>query len=185
MISLQQTLCLSFSLSPFKSSVSRAEDCSWHSNWETSLGRWFNSSSKETYPLLDFPCGSAGKASIRNVGDLGSIPGLGRSAGEGKGYPLQYSGLENSMGLYSPWGSHRVGHDWSNLAAAANIILNGEKLKTFPLRLGLWRKLSAKELMLLICGVGEDSWESLGLQGDPTSPFWRRSALGFLWKEWC
>ena len=33
-------------------------------------------------------------------------------------------------------------------------------------------------------GVGEDSWESLGLQGDPTSPFWR-SALGFLWKEWC
>ena len=32
---------------------------------------------------------------------------------------------------------------------------------------------------------GEDSWESLGLQGDPTSPFWRRSALGFLWKEWC
>ena len=35
---------------------------------------------------------------------------------------------------------------------------------------GLWRKLSAKELMLLNCGVGEDSWESLGLQGDPTSP---------------
>ena len=43
----------------------------------------------------------------------------------------------------------------------------------------------AKELMLLNCGVGEDSWESLGLQGDPTSPFCRRSALGFLWKEWC
>ena len=36
---------------------------------------------------------------------------------------------------------------------------------------GLWRKLSAEELMLLNCGVGEDSWESLGLQGDPTSPF--------------
>ena len=52
-------------------------------------------------------------------------------------------------------------------------------------RVGLWRRLSAKELMLLNCGVGEDSWESLGLQGDPTSPFWRRSALGFLWKEWC
>ena len=32
---------------------------------------------------------------------------------------------------------------------------------------------------------GEDSWESLGLQGDPTSPFWRRSVLGVLWKEWC
>ena len=39
--------------------------------------------------------------------------------------------------------------------------------------------------MLLNCGVGEDSWEFLGLQGGPTSPFWRRSALGFLWKEWC
>ena len=52
-------------------------------------------------------------------------------------------------------------------------------------RVGLWRRLSAEELMLLNCGVGEDSWESLGLQGDPTGPFWRRSALGFLWKEWC
>ena len=52
-------------------------------------------------------------------------------------------------------------------------------------RAGLWRKLSAEELMVLNCGVGEDSWESLGLQGNPTSPFWRRSALGFLWKEWC
>ena len=50
-------------------------------------------------------------------------------------------------------------------------------------RVGLWRRLTAKELMLLNCGVVEDSWESLGLQGDPTSPFWR-SALGVLWKEW-
>ena len=49
-------------------------------------------------------------------------------------------------------------------------------------RVELWRKLSAEELMLLKCGVGEDSWDSLGLQGDPTSPFWRRSALGFLWR---
>ena len=52
-------------------------------------------------------------------------------------------------------------------------------------RVGLWRRLSPEEFMLLNCGVGEDSWEFLGLQGDPTSPFWRRSALGFLWKEWC
>ena len=43
------------------------------------------------------PCGSAGKESACNAGDLGSIPGLGRCPGEGKGYPLQYSGLENSM----------------------------------------------------------------------------------------
>ena len=52
-------------------------------------------------------------------------------------------------------------------------------------RVGLWRRLSAEELMPLNCGVGEDSWESLGMQGDLTSPFWRKSALGFLWKEWC
>ena len=44
-----------------------------------------------------FPCGSADKESSCNVGDLGLIPGLGRSPGEGKAYPLQYSGLENSM----------------------------------------------------------------------------------------
>ena len=44
-----------------------------------------------------FPGGSAGKKSTCNVGDLGSIPGLGRSPGEGNDYPHQYSGLENSM----------------------------------------------------------------------------------------
>ena len=47
--------------------------------------------------FLGFPCGSAGKESTCNAGDLVLIPGLGRSSGEGKGYPLQYSGLENSM----------------------------------------------------------------------------------------
>ena len=44
-----------------------------------------------------FPFGSASKESACNAGDLDSIPGLGRSPGEGRGYPLQYSGLENSM----------------------------------------------------------------------------------------
>ena len=47
--------------------------------------------------FLGFPGGSAGKESTCNLGDLGSIPGLGRSPGEGKGYSLQYSGLESSM----------------------------------------------------------------------------------------
>ena len=47
--------------------------------------------------FLGFPCGSAGKESACNTGDLGSSPGLGRFPGEGKGYPLQYYGLENSM----------------------------------------------------------------------------------------
>ena len=49
------------------------------------------------FSFFDFPCGSAGKESTCSVGDLGLIPGLGRSPGEGTGYPLQYSGLENSM----------------------------------------------------------------------------------------
>ena len=49
---------------------------------------------------MSFPGGSGGKESACNMGDLGLIPGLGRSAGEGKGYPLQYSGLENSMDCF-------------------------------------------------------------------------------------
>ena len=52
-------------------------------------------------------------------------------------------------------------------------------------RFGLIRKLSAKEIMLFNCGVGEDSWECLGLQGDPTSPSWRKSVLNIHWKDWC
>jgi len=51
-----------------------------------------------------FPCGSASKESACSAGDLDLIPGLGRSPGEGNGYPLQYSGLENSMDCISPWG---------------------------------------------------------------------------------
>ena len=52
-------------------------------------------------------------------------------------------------------------------------------------RVGLWRKLSAEKLILFNCGVGEDSWESLGLQRDSTNPSWRRSVLGVHWKDWC
>ena len=54
--------------------------------------------------------GSAGKESACSVGDLGLIPGLGRFPGEGKGYPLQYSGLKNSMDCIVH-GAQRVRHD--------------------------------------------------------------------------
>ena len=47
--------------------------------------------------VLGFPCGSAGKESTCNVGNLGWIPGLRRASGEEKGYPPQYPGLEDSM----------------------------------------------------------------------------------------
>ena len=60
--------------------------------------------------FMGFPGGSAGKESARNAGDLGSIPGLGRPSGEGKGYPLQYSGLENCMNCIVH-GGRRVRHD--------------------------------------------------------------------------
>ena len=69
--------------------------------------------------LLCFPCGSAGKESACNVEDLGLIPGLGRSHGEGKGYLLQYSWLENCRDwLYSP--CHRARHNWATFTSLAN-----------------------------------------------------------------
>ena len=52
---------------------------------------------------MGFPCGSVGKESACNAEDLGSIPGLGRSPGEGHGNPLQYSGLRNSMDRGAWW----------------------------------------------------------------------------------
>ena len=63
-------------------------------------------------PNQGFPRDSAGKESACNAGDLGSIPGLGRSPGEGKGYPLQYSGLENSMDCIV----HGVAKSWTRLS---------------------------------------------------------------------
>ena len=60
--------------------------------------------------IWGFPGGLAGRESSCNAEDLGSIPGLERSSGEGKGYPLQYPGLENSKDCIVH-GSQRVGHD--------------------------------------------------------------------------
>ena len=59
-----------------------------------------------------FPCGSAGKESTCSAGDLVSTPGLGRSPGEGKGYPLQYSGLKNSIDCIV----HEVTKSWTQLS---------------------------------------------------------------------
>ena len=61
-----------------------------------------------THTLRGFPGGSAGKESACSARDIGLIPGLGRFPGEGKGYPLQYSGLENSMDYIGP---QRVRHN--------------------------------------------------------------------------
>ena len=68
------------------------------------------------YSYLGFPCGSAGKESARNAVDLGSIPGLERSPGEGKGYPLQYYGLENFMDYIVCGAAKSVGSQRSDTA---------------------------------------------------------------------
>ena len=65
-----------------------------------------------TQVFLGFPGGSAGKEFV-NAGDLALIPGSGRSPGEGNGYPLQYSGLENSMDCIV----HRVTKSWTQLSS--------------------------------------------------------------------
>ena len=62
--------------------------------------------------FLGFPGDSASKESVCNVGDLSSIPGLGRPPEEGKGYPLQYSGLKNSMDYIV----HGVTKSWTQLS---------------------------------------------------------------------
>ena len=68
-------------------------------------------SSSQLVPPV-FPGGSAGEEPTCNVEDLGLIPGLGRSPGEGKGYPLQYSGLENSTDCIV----HAVAKSWARLS---------------------------------------------------------------------
>ena len=80
-------------------------------SWSHSLIHWTHFSRGHTY-ILGFPSGSADKESACNLGDLGWIPGLGRSPGEGKGYPLQYSDLENSMEYIV----HGVAKSWTQLS---------------------------------------------------------------------
>ena len=69
-----------------------------------------------TLVFLGFPGGSDDKESTFSIGELGSIPGLGRSPGEGNSYPLQYSGLENSMDR-GAWGAifHEVAKSQTQL----------------------------------------------------------------------
>ena len=82
-----------------------------------------------------FPGGSDGKESSCNVGDLGLIPGLGRSPGEGHGNPLQYSCLENSHGQrslagYSPWGGKEL--DTTERLSTVHCDLSYKEFKHLP-----------------------------------------------------
>ena len=85
-----------------------------------------------------FPGGSAGKESTCSAGDLGSIPGLGRSTGEGNSYPLHYSSLENSMdyivlGVAKSWTQLSDFHFTSSLYIHLNglITLQGDPTSPF------------------------------------------------------
>ena len=99
------------------------------------------------YQHEGFPGGSDGKEAACNAGDLGSIPGLGRPPGEGKGYPLQYSGLENPMDC-SPWG--RKESDTTELCHLQ--ILDLLHLQTLESKLPCRRSYNYKCLLILhIC----------------------------------
>ena len=99
----------------------------WSSGWDFTLAMqvaWVQSLVRVLRPPVvqccqkikkkkkDFPCGSAGRESTCNVGDLGSFPGLWMSPGEEKGYTLQYSGLENFMDCTD----HGVAKSWTELS---------------------------------------------------------------------
>ena len=76
-----------------------------------------------------FPCGSAGKESASNVGDLDLIPGLGRSPGEGKGYPLQHSGLKHTIdcvvhGVAKSDMTERLSFHFTSLHKLQSIVMN-------------------------------------------------------------
>ena len=67
--------------------------------------------------IKSFPAGSDSKESACNAGDLGSVPGLGRSSGELNGNPLQYSCLENSMNRGAWWATvHGIAKSWTLLS---------------------------------------------------------------------
>ena len=116
-----------------------------------------------------FPCGLAGKESACNTGDLGLIPGLGRSPGEGNCYPLQYSGLENPMDCIAPVGSQRVG--WDSLVA--QMIKHLSAMRETQVRSLGWEDPLEKEMAThagdpgLIPGSGRSPREGNG------NPCWR------------
>ena len=124
-----------------------------------------------------FPGGSAGRASACNSGGLGSIPGLGSSPGEGKDYPLQYSGLENSMDWQS-MGLQRVRHSWATFTLCIDVtssfLMSGTSSLTFSLFLiwfisfywysqttEFWVGFPAFSIVLLFSVSSTSSWSAL------------------------
>ena len=109
LISPVKPVCLCYTCFP-SGSAGKGSACNAGDRFDSRGGkiRW-RRDRLPTPVFLGFPCGSGGKESACNSGDLGSIPGLGRSAVEGNSYPLQYSGLENSMDYIV----HGVSNSWT------------------------------------------------------------------------
>ena len=104
---------VAFHLEKFLLACSNKEQCSLHTVFYDITSQRHSGFSQSLGLLLGLPWWLSGKESACNVADLGSIPGLGRAPGEGKGYPLQYSVLENS--------SCRVLQDWRLSLSMINI----------------------------------------------------------------
>ena len=89
---------------------------------------------------MNLPDGSDGKESSWNAGELGSVPGLGSSPGEGKGYPLHPVSWPGEFhGLYSPWG--RKGHDWATFTSLHFMIKLGFPVLKKELYSQMWESL--------------------------------------------
>ena len=101
---------------------------------ESDTTKWLTHMSEMEYLFFNvckgFPCGSADKESACSAGDLGLIPGLGRSPGEGNGYPLQYYGLENSMDCIV----HGITESQTRLSDFHFHILVGEEIGIYWMR---------------------------------------------------
>ena len=120
-----------------------------------------------------FLFGSAGKESTGNAGDLGLIPGLGRSPGEGKGYPLQYSGQENSMDCIV----HGVAKSWTWLNNLHFPSHTDRENKVGNMESNNTRSLLLEES--LKCLLGRENW----LPRDPIGPHTSGSLQ--LWANFC
>ena len=121
---------------------------------------------------MGFLCGSTSKESACNMGDLGSIPGLGRSPGEGKSYRLQYSGLENSMDWRIPSDSSKSQTQLSNfdfrrigISSSLNVLQSSPVKPSGPGILCFGRFLITASISVCVIGlfiISISSWFSLG-----------------------
>ena len=120
-----------------------AQLCLWLGKYVCLILGW---NINKSFWFKGLPCSSADKESACNAVDPSSIPGSGRSTGEGKGYPLQYSGLENLQSMVS----QRVGHDWATFTFTWFKVWHQVHLNCISARkLAAWHHLSVYCVLVL------------------------------------